>query len=252
MKRSILAFLTLTVFLFSCSDDPKVISVEETGADNTTGIFSNDPMNGTVQTNSVNKEDVHTIEVLEVIQGAKYSYLQVAEGDEHYWIATGKQEVDTVKTYFYKNRLLKTDLYVEELDRTFERIFLVTQIVPTDHGYHPGSIATTNTGSSNTEPVDVNRSGSIKIVDLVGSAEEYRNKTVQISGVVVKVNRKIMGRNWIHIKDGSMDDFDLVITSDMDVPEGHTVTMTATVALNEDFGAGYKYDIILENGVLMP
>jgi len=61
-----------------------------------------------------------------------------------------------------------------------------------------------------------------------------------------------MKRNWIHLKDGSKDDFDLVITSDTFVPEGKVVTIKATVTLNKDFGAGYKYDLILENGTIVP
>ena len=60
-----------------------------------------------------------------------------------------------------------------------------------------------------------------------------------------------MGRNWIHIKDGSKDDYDLVITSNTFVQEGSMITMKATVTLNKDFGAGYKYDLILENGIIV-
>ena len=61
-----------------------------------------------------------------------------------------------------------------------------------------------------------------------------------------------MGRNWIHIKDGSKDDYDLVITSNTFVKEGSMITIKATVTLNKDFGAGYKYDLILENGIIIP
>ncbi len=57
-----------------------------------------------------------------------------------------------------------------------------------------------------------------------------------------------MGRNWIHLKDGSKDDFDLVITCSSAVHEGHIVTMIGKVALNKDFGAGYQYPILLEEG----
>ncbi|MCB0471462.1 MAG: hypothetical protein KDC56_00225, partial [Flavobacteriaceae bacterium] len=58
----------------------------------------------------------------------------------------------------------------------------------------------------------------------------------------------IMDRNWIHLRDGSKDDYDLVITSTEFVPEGTVVTMKGVVTLNKDFGAGYSYDLILENG----
>ena len=60
-----------------------------------------------------------------------------------------------------------------------------------------------------------------------------------------------MGKNWIHLKDGSQDDFDLVITSDALVDVGSVVTIKAEVVLNKDFGAGYKYDLILENGSIV-
>jgi hypothetical protein len=60
-----------------------------------------------------------------------------------------------------------------------------------------------------------------------------------------------MDRNWIHLQDGSNDDFDMVITSNTFVPEGEMITIRAVVSLNRDFGAGYKYDLILENGTLV-
>ena len=60
-----------------------------------------------------------------------------------------------------------------------------------------------------------------------------------------------MKRNWIHLQDGSKDDFDLVVTSNAFVPEGTIVTIKAKVVLNKDFGAGYRYDLILEDGIVV-
>ena len=60
-----------------------------------------------------------------------------------------------------------------------------------------------------------------------------------------------MNRNWIHLQDGSKNDYDLVITSDTFVPEGKIITIQALVSLNRDFGAGYSYDLILENGTII-
>ena len=56
-----------------------------------------------------------------------------------------------------------------------------------------------------------------------------------------------MGRNWIHLRDGSQDDYDFVVTSSSMIPEGHVVTLSGTLNLDKDFGAGYRYDIIVEN-----
>jgi hypothetical protein len=97
----------------------------------------------------------------------------------------------------------------------------------------------------------VHSQGSVKISDLVKNAQQYEGQKVQIDGVCTKINLGIMNRNWIHLKDGSMDDYDLVVTSNEDVPVGSKVTIQADVVLNKDFGAGYKYELILENGVLV-
>ena len=89
---------------------------------------------------------------------------------------------------------------------------------------------------------------SIKISELVNNKTKYNGKEVLITGKCTKINANIMGRNWIHLKDGSKDDFDLVITSSDVVKEGETVTMSGIVVLEKDFGAGYKYDLIIELG----
>jgi hypothetical protein len=60
-----------------------------------------------------------------------------------------------------------------------------------------------------------------------------------------------MGRNWIHLQDGSMDSYDLVITSNEFVAMGNSVTMTGVVSLDKDFGASYQYELIVEDGRLV-
>jgi len=91
----------------------------------------------------------------------------------------------------------------------------------------------------------------MRIADLVAKAAELDGETIEISGKVTKVNPNIMGRNWIHLQDGSKNDYDSVITADAAVPVGHIVTYKATVAVKKDFGAGYSYELILENGELV-
>ena len=83
---------------------------------------------------------------------------------------------------------------------------------------------------------------------MVGNKTNLEGKTVTLKGICTKVNTKIMGRNWIHLKDGTMDDYDLVITSDQEIPVGHEVTIQGTVSLKKDFGSGYYYELLVENG----
>lgn len=95
--------------------------------------------------------------------------------------------------------------------------------------------------------------GVIKLDDLFKNKKDYFGKTVKVKGKVTKVNPAIMGKNWIHIQDGTSfeDLFDLTITSDF-IPEvGAIITVEGKITLDKDFGYGYAYPIILEEGKLI-
>ena len=93
--------------------------------------------------------------------------------------------------------------------------------------------------------------GMTSIADLVANAKKLDGQTIQVRGKCVKINPEIMGVNWVHLKDGTNDDYDLVLTTNEVVYEGQIVSFEAVVTLNKDFGAGYKYDLILEEGSIL-
>ena len=57
-----------------------------------------------------------------------------------------------------------------------------------------------------------------------------------------------MDRNWIHIQDGTSDNgnFDLTITTNEEVVVNDVVVFKGKITLNKDFGAGYSYEVIME------
>ena len=73
-------------------------------------------------------------------------------------------------------------------------------------------------------------------------------QTVSAQGKVVKVNNGIMGRNFIHIQDGTGDatSNNLIVTSKQTANVGDLVTVSGKVVLNRDFGSGYMYPLLLE------
>lgn len=81
-------------------------------------------------------------------------------------------------------------------------------------------------------------------------------KTVSAQGKVVKVNNGIMGRNFIHIQDGTGDakagTNDLTVTSKQTAAIGDQVTISGIVVLNRDFGAGYSYPLLIEDASITP
>lgn len=204
---------------------------------------------------------MHEVVVSEVIPTSKYVYVKVKEETKEFWIAVPKQQVEEGNTYLYNEALLKTQFESKEYNRIFDTLYLVTTLVSKDHGLPPitnpvskvseekGESVTAASGD--TQKVRGQFSGAITIAELVKNPGAYEDKMVELTGECVKVNEGIMDRNWIHLKDGSQDDYDLVITTKKSAQKGTTITIRAIVALNKDFGSGYIYPILLENGIIM-
>ncbi len=246
----------LMLFPLSCKRGPKVISKNADSAESAsaqaaeTGIFSNVDEGNLPP---ANEDGMHQVEVLEALPTSRYVYLRVKEGEHEYWIATSKQEVNVGEKYFYKSGIFKRNFKSTEHNRVFEELYLVSSIVPADHSKMMTATGEQAVEMPSTADVQkmVNVPGSIKIAELVARADQYAGKEVQVSGLCTKVNPNIMDRNWIHLKDGSKDDYDFVVTSSVLIPEGHVVTLKGTLAVNKDFGAGYRYEVIVENAEIV-
>ncbi len=95
---------------------------------------------------------------------------------------------------------------------------------------------------------------SYTVEDIFTKSADLAGKTVRIQGQAIKVSPRIMGKNWIHLQDGTgnplNNSHDLVITSN-DLPaKGDIILIEGTVTKDKDFGAGYKYDVIIEDATI--
>lgn len=77
---------------------------------------------------------------------------------------------------------------------------------------------------------------------------------ISAQGKVVKVNNGIMGRNFVHVQDGTGDasNNNLVVTSKQTANVGDQVTVSGVVVVNRDFGAGYAYPLLIEEASITP
>jgi hypothetical protein len=96
--------------------------------------------------------------------------------------------------------------------------------------------------------------GGYSVANLWARRAELGGKTVIVRGKVVKFRIGIMGRNWLHLQDGTgkANDGtnDITVTTTADVMAGDIVTATGTLALDKDFGAGYRYAVIVEGATV--
>ncbi len=201
---------------------------------------------------------MRAVTVDEVIQTDSYTYLKVSESGNQFWMAVNRQPVEVGQKYYYDSALEMKDFKSKALDRTFETIYFVQSFskepisekkTTTSMQEPQGKKVEAYNKAIDVEPVD----GGVTIAKLYESKKDYSGKQVTVRGQIVKVNKNIMGRNWLHIQDGTNFDgkYDLTITSSELAEVGQVVTIEGTVTLDKDFGAGYFYDLIMENGSLV-
>ena len=93
------------------------------------------------------------------------------------------------------------------------------------------------------------------MAELYEKSGALNGKEVVVTGRVVKVSKKIMGKNWVHLQDGSGDAAsgtnNLVTTTQDVVVVGDVVTAKGILAKDRDFGGGYQYVVIIEETTLV-
>jgi len=248
--RTINIWISLFVFLLiiSCHPKPKLYDADMMDGSEAAGQVHDD---SEAPAMAGSHSGGHNVIVEEVLNTDRYSYLNVTENGEKFWIAIPRMEVEIGDTYHYTDGLLKQNFESKEFNRVFETIYLVSDIHShsgdsgTPVSQSAGDQGSSSGGSVNVTPAE----GSIQLSELFSDREKYKDKTVQVTGKCVKVNSMIMGRNWVHIQDGSGDGLDLTITTTENVQLNDVVSFEGVITLNKDFGAGYQYDIIMENAI---
>lgn len=204
----------------------------------------------------------NSFEVAEVVQGNTYTYLKVKQNMQEKWVAVSKQDVVTGDVYYFDQELQMTNFHSKEIDRTFDVIYFVNNIskTPLDGGAPAGMGAMGGMSQSqeHSGKVAIEQNSAVKlekgadevtIAQIFANRNDYSGKEVEIRGMVVKVNEQVMGKNWIHIQDGTSNNgnFDLTVTSTELPAVNDEITVKGKLILNKDFGYGYSYEVIMED-----
>jgi hypothetical protein len=199
-----------------------------------------------------------TGKVVETMDAASYTYLKVETAGESIWAATSKMPlaVGDVVTVALESPM--QNFHSAALNRDFPVIYFTTSVgtgtQPAAQGMPPGHPAV----GAGAKAVEVQKlpppEGGSSIADVWANRKSLGGKTVTVRGTVVKFNGGIMGKNWLHVQDGSgsaeAKTHDLTVTTDAVAKVGDVVTVTGTLTLDKDFGAGYTYAAIVENATV--
>jgi len=206
-------------------------------------------------------------EVLEEIDVGKYSYLRLGGGSKpEFWAAVPKTTGQLGRRVTVKNAELMTDFASPTLKRKFDAIYFgmlddgAVQPEPAaDHdpqkaGPHPGP-------GKGADAVPVGKvaraAGPLghTVAELNRAVPELTGKKARVRGVVVKSTLGVLGRTFLHLRDGSGEaadgSNDLTITTSAEPAVGSEIVVEGTVERDRDFGSGYRYPVLLGDATLV-
>ena len=228
----------------------------------------------------------------EILNGGGYTYILVAGPEGDTWVAVPGVEVKQGEDVSVADGQLMQNFPSRTLDRTFETLYFSgglegkgPQGMPHGAEMGAGHGAATDGGDSFSAALNKEAGGAdlssdsaspgsgkavvpfvelkiekasgdngYTVSDLHAKAKELNGKKIRLTGQVMKFSPGIMGKNWLHLQDGSGDPktstHDLVVTTSQEAEKGDVVTVEGLLAADKDFGYGYEYSVIVEDVVV--
>ena len=221
-------------------------------------------------TKTTDEPEIHKGIVQDVLHVREYSYILILEDGQEKWLAAPITNVERGGTYYYSKTMEMQNFESKELNKSFETLYFIEKISATEDDVklplttnpHLSPMVSNEQTVTKEAPkpvidkkdVKVTASeGAISIAELFKNRETYNNTVVRLRGEVTKYNPAIMNVNWLHMQDGTEynGEFDLTVTTTATVQVGDVLTIEGKVTLNKDFGAGYVYNIIIENAAIL-
>lgn len=195
-----------------------------------------------------------TGKVLERLEASPYCYLRLKTAKGEVWAAVPETKAEKGSEVTVVNPMLMSNFESKTLKRTFAEVYFGTLA---SAGGAAAPAANPHGGAAPAGPVEVGKVEKATGADARTVAEVWaqkgalKGKTVSVRGKVVKYNAGIMGKNWIHLQDGSGDakagTNDLAVTTGDAAAKGDTITVTGVVRTDKDFGSGYAYPVLVED-----
>lgn len=201
-------------------------------------------------------------DILETLDVPGYTYIRLGQkGAADAWVAVTTAKVKVGEHVRFEGQTVMTNFTSPRLKRTFEQIHfgvLVGQnAAPASadpHGAAQGEQPHGTTAGAELPIGNIEKAegpNGVRIAELFAQKKSLAGKSARVRGVVVKATNGVMGKNFLHLRDGSgteaQQDHDLTVTTNETIEKGQTVVLEGTVTLDKDLGAGYRYDVLLED-----
>jgi hypothetical protein len=199
--------------------------------------------------------------VLEVKDVEAYTYLRLKTKDGETWAAVAKSPVKNGSEVTIENVMVMNNFESKSLKKTFPTILFgnLAGSSAASAGAKVAAAPKTAAAPKAADTPDVvvpkaSGANAFTVAEIVTKASELKDKPVLVRGKVVKYNPAIMGKNWIHLRDGSgsaaSNSNDILVTTANETKVGEVVTVKGVVHTDKDFGSGYAYKVLIEEATI--
>ena len=201
--------------------------------------------------------------VVETMNVANYTYALIDIGPKRVWTAAPQFPVKVGDSVTVTEARPMADYHSKTLNRTFDVVYFsgsvaVNGVRPSPVGAaelpkdHPPIPRPTETAAPDLSGIKRAASGQT-VAEVYSGREKLAGKPITVRGRVVKYSPMIMGKNWLHIRDGSGAEGsnDLTVTTATPAKVGDLILVTGVLKRDRDFGAGYKYGLIVEDAAIV-
>lgn len=198
--------------------------------------------------------------VLEVKQVETYTYLLLKTQNGDMWAAVARAPVKKGATVSIENVTVMNNFESKTLKQTFPTILFGNLVNSSGKAKDTQFIGTAYPVFEKREIIADVKVAKAKganaktVAEIISRSAELKDKPVLVSGKVVKYNPGIMGKNWVHLRDGSGsaadNNNDILVSTLNPAKVGDIVTAKGIVRTDNDFGAGYAYKVLIEEATL--
>ena len=199
--------------------------------------------------------------VLEVKDVENYTYLHLKTKDGETWAAVARAPVKKGAEVTIENAMVMDNFESKSLKKKFDRIVFGTLGgAGAGAAGAGGDMAALHSGVARAADVgDVkvpkaNGPNARTVAEIVTKKAELKDKTILVRGKVVKYTPDVLGKNWIHLRDGSGsvsdNTHDVLVTTKDQARIGDVVLVKGVVHTDRDLGSGYSYKVLVEEATL--
>ena len=214
--------------------------------------------------------------IVETMDAGGYTYLKLKTASGEVWAAANQTPVKVGDTATVFGAMPMDGFESPSLKRKFDRIYFGSlapagttppaagkdaaapagpSAVPADAA---GVVAAAHGNAKKDEvdagPIKVDKASGADgktVAEVFAQRTSLKGKPVAVRGKVVKFLPGIMGKNWVHIQDGTgakaKKDHDLTITTQETVAVGSIVLVRGKLDVDKDVGSGYEFQAIIED-----